>query len=1436
MSSSPAPSGPSCHIVGAGIVPLRCVEILRARGFDVRSVWSSDGSLRSLGPLHAQSRSAFEAALRAAPYDYLFSLNNGWVIPNDVIATATRAAINYHDSPLPKYAGLHATSWALLHGEREHAVTFHEIVSEIDGGRIFIQKRVPIADDDTALDLNTRCFEAAVEAFDELAGQLIKGAAQPRPQPATGRSYFGLRDRPRAACGIDPNADAITIANLCRALDFGPPRNPLGLPKLRTTSGFVAVRRAKVHTERSVGRPGAVIAIDDAGIRIATGSNDVTLSGVTTLEGAPLTAEALGKLHGVTAGATLPATSASEAEAIGRCVSTVCASEGAWARQLVSLAPLAHPYASAATASAPWTRTPLPLSGDATPVFALYAARLAPEPVFDLGLSTSHQRAGPATLFASSVPLRLTRTDQSTLAEIVAAWHEQAARTNRLGTFARDIYPRFPELRAVGPTRLPFAIATAGSPESTLEEIDADLLLVAYEDGSPPALLDRGCLLPWQRAAVARQLAQVERVLRASPQTLLSSLSLLDDAERHQVLVTWNQTQAPFPQCSVPALVSTQAARTPAAPAVRFGNDSISYEQLERRSNQLARRLAESGVERGHLVALCLERSIEVVVGLLGILKAGAAYVPIDPSYPPGRVEHMLTDSGARVAVTQKKLRERFFAGRAVRTISLDEEAAGLAALDDRAMDLVVDPLDLAYVIYTSGSTGTPKGVQITHRGLVNHSSFIAARYALGAGDRMLCSASISFDVAREQIYPALFAGAQVEVRPDDLFESFARFEHFVRDEAITAMVLPTAFWHEWVRELSRSGAGIPPALRALSTGTEKVATEVLAAWDALSAGRVHFFQGYGPTETTVTCTMYVHDGAAVDLGRAVPIGRALPNTTIYVLDERLEPVSVGMPGEIYVGGVGLARGYHGQLALTAERFVADPRNPGARLYRTGDLGRFEPDGQVVYLGRTDFQVKLRGFRVELGEIESVLRQAPGVADAVVVLREDAGAKRLVAYVIAGEADDLSGLHEFAAARLPEYMVPAAVVKLQSFPMTPNQKVDRRALPAPPPPERPAGAAASDPLEHKLVQVWQQVLALSPVSIDDNFFELGGDSLRAIQLLNAVERETGTRCSLPVLFRAPTIRGLAAEMRLRTRDPAAPVNDPVVRTLNRGGTGPTLFCIWGHNLYQPLADALAGESPVAVVYVPFEQELFSIDRLKSRNAPLSVEAMAAQYLKAVRAHQPHGPYCLTGLSMGGVLAYEIAQQLQDQGEEVAVLAMLDSWLRTTLRRHWGKWALEHLLRARAAGVEYFLHKGARRIRKLPGGQRIVGSLGTEAPPPPLSEADREILRLEAVRAEVFDDAILRYQPRPWQGHALLLRAEEFTYFRSDIADRTYGWGALVSELEVDDAPGNHLGILRVPNVEHVAHALRPRLRAVRQRVAGAPAPAAPAPATLVGTP
>jgi amino acid adenylation domain-containing protein len=1278
-------NGPTCFVVGEGITPLSCLEILASTGFSILGVYSPRGTLRPIaerhGFPHADTLEAFEAALLAEDFDFLFSINNGWIVPESVIQRARRAAINYHDSPLPKYRGVHATSWALLHGERDHAVSFHELTRAIDGGRLLKQRPVAIHPDDTALTLNTKCYEAAVLAFEELAQELCEGREQRTPQATADASYFGLRDRPSAACVLSFREPAPKIKNLVRALDFGPPKNPLGLPKVFTGTAFFTVRSAAVHAEGSSAAAGTVVAVEEDGLRVATSTCDVTLRGFRTLTGAPLTAADLGARFGIAVGRVLPELPDDVAQSLTARYAALSGHEVAWARRLQGLVPMSHPYAGTAASSTAPLRVALDLpapagttsqreppsawgqpASDARTVlgwFAAYLARLSDEPIFDVGFCSPAQRSPVPNLFAPVVPLRIALAPEATFAHAQQTLLAELARCEELGTYALDLSCRDPDLRAGSAReRLPIVLAIVESPrELDPTALDAELVLAAYQDGSSPELIARTPLKPWQIAAIGSQIAVLARTASEHPQTPLADLPLLTGEERERILVGWNQTAVPYPadRC-IHELVALQAARTPAAPAVRFGGVSITYEELQRRAGVLAHRLRALGVRRGALVALCLPRSVEMVVGLLGILQAGAAYVPIDPAYPRERIAGIVADSEASVVVSLQKLRDSFFSN-VPHVLCLDQAMEAAPPEDGAAMaaDEAPTPGDLAYVIYTSGSTGKPKGVEIVHRGLVNHSCAIAKNYALGPGDRLLCSASISFDVAGEQIYPALFSGAEVVVRPDDLFESFTGFDRFVRSEGISAMVLPTAFWHEWVRDLSSSGATVPTGLRVLSVGTEKALGEFLETWQTVSQGRVKFFQGYGPTEASVTCTMYAHDGSAFDTERPLPIGRPMPNAEIYILDARLRPVPVGVPGELFVGGHGLARGYHRRPDLTRERFIDHPFRPGERLYRTGDQARYEPDGQIVYIGRTDFQVKVRGFRIELGEIEDVLRHCEGVADAVVVLREDQGQKRLVAYVVTDEngAADLGGVRAFAAQRLPEYMVPAAVVRLASFPMTPNQKVDRRALPPPPrDDDAPSILPPRNDAEREIAAIWTELLGPRPIGVRDDFYAIGGNSLLAVRMLSRLEAKHGKTYSLGAFNRRPTISGLA-ELQASDSDTG---EDPLVVTIQDGDKRPPLWLfhpVGGHVVYgRWLQKHMHRHQPILAIQAR---------GLDGKHPPLTTfEEMATLYYGLVREKQPHGPYFLAGPSMGGQIALEIAQRLWAAGERVALLALLDT--------------------------------------------------------------------------------------------------------------------------------------------------------------------------------
>ncbi|MBW4483046.1 MAG: amino acid adenylation domain-containing protein [Tildeniella torsiva UHER 1998/13D] len=613
------------------------------------------------------------------------------------------------------------------------------------------------------------------------------------------------------------------------------------------------------------------------------------------------------------------------------------------------------------------------------------------------------------------------------------------------------------------------------------------------------------------------------------PDRRLAELPLLSAAEQHQLLVEWNLPLThDEPICCIHHCFEQQVERTPDAIALVFEDQQLTYQAVNQQANQLAHYLQTLGVEPETLVGLCLERSPALIIALLGILKAGAAYVPLDPSYPAERLAFVAQDSEIEILVTQSDLTaallKTFPAGTVV---ALDRIQTQLTQHPQTNPQSAVRPDHLAYVIYTSGSTGQPKGVMVEHRALAHFTQAAVEEYGVTACDRVLQFASISFDAAAEEIFPALTQGATLVLRTEAMLHSFSEFLHRCQTAAVTVLDLPTAFWQQLSVELVADQAQLPEALRLVIIGGEAVLPQAVRAWQQLETG-VRLVNSYGPTETTVVATVCDLTDVATDVTAPVPIGRPLPHGQCYVLDAEQNPVPIGIPGELYIGGAGLARGYLNRPELTTDRFMANPFGTG-KLYRTGDRVRYRPDGILEFLGRVDDQVKLRGYRIELGEIEAVLAQHPAVQQAVVVLREDQpGQKRLVAFVVLNRPTQAEEFQEFLAQRLPDYMVPSAFVTLETLPLTPNGKLDRQALPVP---ETLAAHAAhrlpTTPAEKTLTQIWAQVLGLERVSVDDNFFSLGGDSILSIQVI-AKANQAGLSLTPKQLFDHQTVAALAA--------------------------------------------------------------------------------------------------------------------------------------------------------------------------------------------------------------------------------------------------------------------------------------------------------------------
>jgi surfactin family lipopeptide synthetase C len=624
----------------------------------------------------------------------------------------------------------------------------------------------------------------------------------------------------------------------------------------------------------------------------------------------------------------------------------------------------------------------------------------------------------------------------------------------------------------------------------------------------------------------------LKNAIAAQPLQSLADLSMLTASEQQQLLVEWNDTQKEYPaDVCIYHLFEQQVKRSPDRIAIVFEDQQLTYQELDDKANQLACYLQQLGVKAEVPVGIYLERSLEMSIAILGILKAGGAYIPIDPAYPLERVATILEDAQIKLILSQSRLETRLTLNQ-TKCINLDRISHLLARhSSDRCLDRC-NAQNIAYVIYTSGSTGKPKGVAVNHQALVNYTLDIAEQFELQACDRVLQFAAVGFDVVVEEIFPTWIKGATL-VFPSTIEPLSCReFQQLITREQLTVFELPTAYWHQWVLELFSSVETVPGCVRLAIVGGERISPERLKQWQTFQTPLIHV---YGLTETTVTSTLYrlASNTQQRDI-KELPIGSAIANTQIYLLDSHLQPVPVGVPGELYIGGAGLARGYLNRADITAEKFIPHPfsREAGARLYKTGDKARYLSDGNVEFLDRLDRQIKIRGFRVELGEIESVLSQIPEVKDCVVIDREDVPAqKRLVAYLVSSSQQlAIAQLRSFLKQQLPDYTIPSAFVQLEALPLTSNGKIDRRALPVPDPTRhelKESFIAPRSPFEEAIADIWCQVLHIERVGIHDNFFDLGGHSLIATQLVSRLRDAFEVELPLRSIFESPTIAELA---------------------------------------------------------------------------------------------------------------------------------------------------------------------------------------------------------------------------------------------------------------------------------------------------------------------
>lgn len=1301
----------SCFVIGEGSLCIRCIDVLRRRGLRVLGLISPDDANRRAArqrgiPWHHPDE-GFHTVLSARPFDYLFSIVNSFVLKPDVLSLPTRAAINYHDSPLPRYAGMYATAWAIINRERLHGISWHLMTDQVDAGDLLKQRSVDVFPNDTSLTLNARCYDTAVEALSELALELVEERDIRIPQDLSQRTLYPLYRRPARAGLIDWSHPPEEIDALRRALDFGGQPNELGLPKvliggelyllstdgsLRTVDGEPSELRYPAVGESAswlVNEPG----VSELGKKLETANNEL------------------------------------------------CRHERFWVRQLETIQPLELPE----TLSSRMRFIHL----DNLPLFLCFLSRISQQEQFSVGL---HTETDAPELFAQTVPLSVELDNDLTLAENLHRAEAALFTCRKNKTFSRDLFVRFPALNR-----------------------PADYSVVFSENGvhCPAELRDRF-------RAFSRH---------AEQDAPLFMQSILTDRDRQNL----DRLQTPLPgfgerRC-IHQLFEDQVQRTPHSVAVEAGEIRWTYSELNRRADQVAVYLQEQGVVPGKPAGLFIHRSPELCAGLLGILKAGGAYVPLDSEYPPERIAFMIEDTAMEFIVTLSELQDQLPAG-----------GATIACLDQIKADHSTKPAadvsrsDSAYILYTSGSTGTPKGVVVEHGNVVNHCLASIDTYGINADDRVLQFFSMNFDGSVEELFPAWACGAAVVLRSDELSSSVSAFERFVAERNVTVVDLPTAYWHEWVRNLR----AVPRTLRAVIIGGEKVSAELCRVWQQKGGDAARLFNTYGPTECTVVATVQEVEGAVTG---EIPIGQPIAGTVLYVTDERQQPVPVGFPGELLIGGAGVARGYLNRDELTVRNFIPDPSGHG-RCYRTGDRVRRTADGTIHFMGRTDNQVKIRGFRIEPDEIASALEQHDDIAQAVVVARTDLSEqKELAAYYIVeeGVATDEHQLRSFLLENLPEYMVPSAFMELDGFPTAPGGKVDRKALPSP---VKTAGRQRKDfvppstPQQKILTEIWTAVLGIDGVGIHDNFFDLGGHSLLAIQL---VERVLAAGMSLTVaqLFQFPTIEQMAEVVGTRGDS-----KHPVLVRLQEGLSDKAPFFL----LHSAPGDLLGYSN--LVHNLPAEQPVYgfqSLGLVDPERVHSTIQEMAAHYTGVLNKFRPDGPVLLGGWCYGGYVAMEMARILKKQGRDVRLLALIDAWAYPPAQRKlafyrqriqlakligWPQWIAIVFTRVR----RLLSNDSADAVKVLDGVQAKEGVL---------------VNREEVYRRN--REAAVKYSSPVYSGSVALFRSDEIE--ESFLPDMTMEWATLTEDQDVTLIPGGHRDMLREPAVKRLADALQEKIDA-----------------------
>ena len=913
----------------------------------------------------------------------------------------------------------------------------------------------------------------------------------------------------------------------------------------------------------------------------------------------------------------------------------------------------------------------------------------------------------------------------------------------------------------------------------------------------------------FDRNTIVRLQTHFQELLKlfvADSDQILSGVRLLTESERRKVLIEWNNTAKSFPNQLIHELFEAQVEQHASRCALLFRGEKLTYEELNARSNQLAHYLRANGVSNGAFIGVHMERSFEMVVALLAILKSGGAYIPFDPELPPSRLQAMLEDSQPVLVLTTPQL-EANLAACGVKALVLTAGDERLAAQPVSNPLISLQPTDAIYAIYTSGSTGLPKAAINTHEAVANRIFWMQDQYRLEASDRVLQKTPYSFDVSVWEFFWPLTFGATLVIAEPGGHRDPGHIADTIQAEHITTIHFVPSMLREF---LDTGNLDHCRSLKRVFSSGEALASDLRQKFfERFNAFSIfpELHNLYGPTEAAVDVTYW--DCREPSPCSTVPIGRPIANVKTYILDSQLQPVPIGSAGELYLGGIALARGYLNRPELTAQRFIPDPFHgePGARLYKTGDRARYLPDGNIEYLGRNDTQVKLRGFRIELGEIESNILRHAQVRNAVVLLQQDRnGEGYLAGYVVPQDPTlEIQELKAFLRTCLPEYMVPARFVLLESLPLLSNGKLNRNALP------EPSGRDASESelvgarnaVEEQLMAIWEELLDHRPIGIRDNFFELGGHSVLLLRLISQIKDQFGQKLSLTTVFTCPTVEALAAV--ISNREQSAAVCSVI--PLKPEGTRPPFICLGAGPTFLPLARLLGPDQPF------YGLDLTPLNDVRLPD-PCGLEDLAGYVVDAIRDFQPKGPYALGGWCLYGLLAYEAAHRLASQGAEVQPLVLFDTSntayarnlpLAGRMQRMAQKWRyhLENLTQTNASGmIHYSIDHTKSLLARIRNRRHRLGV----STMPENADPQRAGFNLQDIDQIVFGSAE-KYTPPPYSGRVVMVHGADTP--RGSHWQLAVQWrDTLLGNWSIRQVEGGHTTMFRAPYVEKLAAVMR----------------------------